>query len=324
VSWSASAFAVVRTALAAGGIVVAVVLSLKIAVLVLESRLAFYPVRTYFETPVAVGLPSEDVFLLTEDGVRIHAWFIQAGTAGRRDARSPTGGGPGSITRPRVTLLFFHGNAENIGGCLDVAVLTRAAGYDLLLVDYRGYGQSEGQPSEAGLYRDGEAALRYLRERPGIDASRIVVWGRSIGAAVATHLAAAGHAAGDDEPAARPHRPPAGADSPALAGVILESAFTSAPELLRTGGHWILYVASRAGSYRFDSAERMDRVSAPVLVIHGTDDEIAPFVLGRRLYDLAPGRKEFVAIQGGGHNDLMPRHADELWGAVQRFLNGLD
>jgi len=223
-----------------------------------------------------------------------------------------------------VTLLFFHGNAENIGGCLDVAALTRGAGYNLLLADYRGYGQSDGQPSEAGLYRDGEAALRYLRERPGVDVARIVVWGRSIGAAVATRLATAGPAAGDGEPAAGSDEPPAGASPPTPAGIILESAFTSAPELLSAGGHWILYAASRVGSYRFDSAARMARVTAPVLVIHGTDDEIAPFALGRRLYDLAPGRKEFVAIQGGGHNDLMPRHSDELWAAVRRFLDGLN
>jgi len=293
VSWTAPAFTVVRAILAVGGIIVAVVLALKIALLALEPRLTFYPVRGYFDAPAAAGLPFEDVFLSTEDGVRIHGWFIPAGEKTRGGTASP------------LTLLFFHGNAENIGGCLDLAALTRGAGYNLLLLDYRGYGQSDGRPSEAGLYRDGDAALKYLRAREGVDPSRIVVWGRSIGAAVAVHLAA------DD------------ADATPLAGLILESAFTSALDLLKTGGHWALYAAARFGTYRFDSAARMARVTTPVLIVHGTDDGIAPISLGRRLYDRAPGRKEIVAIRGGGHNDLLPLHADELWGAVRRFLSSL-
>lgn len=297
-SWGASVLSTVRVVLAAGGVVVASVLVLKIAVLVLEPRLTFFPVRAYFDTPAAAGLPFEDVFLRTDDGVRIHGWFIPA--AGR-----DSGGTPGS--RPPTTLLFFHGNAENIGGCLDLAALARPAGHNLLLLDYRGYGESEGQPSERGLYRDGEAALLHLRSRQDVDPGRIVVWGRSIGAAVAVYLAA-----GD----------PGGA--PAVAGVILESPFTSVQDLLRAGGHLVLYAASRFGAYRFDSAARIGRVAAPVLIIHGTDDEIAPFELGRTLYDLAPGRKELAAIRGGGHNDLFPLHADELWDAAQRFLASLE
>ncbi len=287
-SWGASAFSVVRMALAAGGIVVAVVLSLKIAVLVLEPRVTFFPVRAHFETPAAAGLPFEDVFLQTEDGVRLHGWFIPA--------EERASGHP-------ITLLFFHGNAENIGGCLDLAALARPAGYNLLLLDYRGYGKSEGRPSERGLYRDGEAALLQLKSQAGVDSGRIVVWGRSIGAAVAVHLAAG-----------------AGGSLPGVAGVILESPFTSVPDLLRAGGHVALLAMSRFGTYRFDSAARIGRVAAPVLVIHGTADEIAPFELGRRLFEGAPGRKEIVAIRGGGHNDLWALHADEVWGAAQRFL----
>lgn len=285
--------------LAAGGVVVASVLVLKIAVLVLEPHLTFFPVRAYFDTPAAAGLPFENVFLRTDDGVRIHGWFIPA-AAGRDSGRTPG-------SRPPITLLFFHGNAENIGGCLDLAALARPAGHNLLLLDYRGYGESEGRPSERGLYRDGEAALLHLRSRQDVDPGRIVVWGRSIGAAVAVHLAA-----GD----------PGGA--PAVAGVVLESPFTSVQDLLRAGGHLVLYAASRFGTYRFDSAARIGRVAAPVLIIHGTDDEISPFELGRTLYDLAPGRKELAAIRGGGHNDLFPLHAGELWDAAQRFLASLE
>lgn len=285
-TWSAAALQTVRLCLIAGGMVVAGVLALKIAVLFLEPRLLFHPVRPYIATPAALGLPFEDVALTTGDGVRIHAWVV-----------------PGE-GKASLTLLLFHGNAENIGGCLDLAMLTRPAGYDLLLVDYRGYGESAGRPTEPGLYQDGRAAMRYLISRRRPDAGRIVVWGRSIGAAVAVETAAA--------------------DPEATAGVILESPFTSIPDLLRSGGHPLLYAASRFGSSRFDSASRIARVGAPLLFVHGTKDEIAPFELGQRLFDLAPGRKTFAAIDGGGHNNLWTRHEAEIWGAVRRFLSGLD
>jgi uncharacterized protein len=297
VSWSAAALQSVRAVLIAGGIGVAAVLALRIAVLFLEPRLTFYPVRDYAATPSRLGLPFEDVVLRSDDGVRIHGWFVPGG------GRAP------------LTLVFFHGNAENIGGCLDLAVLTRQSGYNLLLIDYRGYGESAGQPTEAGLYDDGRAAMAYLRSRTGGDPGRIVVWGRSIGAAVAVVVAA-----GDDRGA---RADTAATDRPAPAGVILESPFTSAPDLLRAGGHRVLHALARFGTYRFDSAARIARVRAPLLVIHGTADEIAPIGLGRRLFDLAPGRKEFAAIEGGGHNDLFALHEDEVWGAARRFLSTL-
>src|SRR3989442_15755906 len=207
-------------------------------------------------------MPFEDVFLEAGDGVRLHGWLV-----------------PG-VGKSSLTLLFFHGNAENIGGCLDLAKLTRPAGYDLMLVDYRGYGRSEGRPSEAGLFLDGRAALAYLKARQGREPGRIVVWGRSIGAAVAVEVAAA--------------------DPSGTAGVILESSFTSVPDLLRSGGHWFMYVASRFGTYRFDSAARIRGVRAPALAIPGTADDIAPFSLARLPFDFAPGWKELVAIEGGG------------------------
>ena len=288
--------------LVVGGIVVASVLAFKIVAMVLEPRLTFHPERTYAATPRLFGLPFEDVAPGTEDGVRLHGWFIPA------DEGSPREAGRQAARAGRWTIVLFHGNAENVGDNLDLALRARSAGYNVLLVDYRGYGQSAGQPSERGLYLDGRAALSFLGSRRDVDDSRIVVWGRSIGAAVAVAVAA-------DSGPSRSVRP---------AGVVLESPFTSVPELLRAGGHWTLLALSRFGSYRFDSAARMSRVRVPILVIHGTADEIAPFALGRRLFDLAPGRKEFAAIEGGRHNDLWALHADEVWSAARRFLTTLD
>jgi hypothetical protein len=311
VSWGTGALHSVRAVLVAGGLLVAAALALKIAALILEPRLTFYPVRDHAATPSRLGIPFEDVVLRAEDGVRLHAWFIPGDRGAPGGSRVSSGPAAGAS----LTLLFFHGNAENIGGCLDLALRTREAGHNLLLLDYRGYGESAGQPSEAGLYRDGRAALAYLRSRPGIDPRRIVVWGRSIGAAVAVEVAAA-------EAIARPGGGEA-SGAPEPAGVILESPFTSVPDLLRAGGHWLLYAASRFGTYRFDSAARIECLRVPLLILHGTADEIAPFELGRRLFDLAPGRKEFVPIEGGGHNDLWAFHEDEVWGAVRPFLETL-
>jgi len=312
VAWGAVASSLLRTVLAAGGVIVAVVLAVKIAALALEPRLTFYPVRDYPETPAAAGLPFEDVVLRTGDGVIVHGWFIPGADAapGRPDSTAP------SAWRRPITLLFFHGNAENIGGCLDLAARARQAGFNMLLMDYRGYGGSEGHPSERGIYLDGEAALLDLKSRAGVDPGRIVVWGRSIGAAVAVRLAAGGADGAVESPDRN--------GEPGVAGLILESPFTSVPDLLRQGGHVALLALSRFGTYRFDSASLMGRVAAPVLVMHGTDDEIAPFDLGRRLYDLAPGRKELAAIRGGGHNDLWALHGDEVWDAVRRFLRSLE
>lgn len=282
--WAGHGLHGVRIALTICGVAVAAILALKVLVLIAEPRLTFLPVSGYPLTPGVIGLPFEEVSLVTQDGVRLYGWFIPA-------------------ARPRaLTLLHFHGNAENISDSLPLGRMARDAGHNMLLLDYRGYGRSRGGPTERGIYLDGEAALLHLRGRADVDPDRIVLWGRSIGAAVAVHLASSGP----------------------VRGIVLESPFTSALDLLREGGHWIFYGLSLLGSYRFDSAEKMGRVTAPLLVVHGTDDDIAPFVLGRRLHDLAPGRKTFLAIKGGGHNDLLARHPDELWSGVRRFLATLE
>jgi hypothetical protein len=286
-----------RLVLTIAGLAIAGVLALRIAVPLLEPKLAFFPPRELVATPETFGLPYEEVPLTTADGLRLHAWFVP-GDPGAAPAGKEA---PAAERRPSLTLVLFHGNAENIGDGVAVAALTRAAGHNLLLVDYRGYGRSEGSPSEKGIYRDGEAAMAALRARADVDPEGIVVWGRSIGGAVAVHLAA----------------------SQPVRGVILESPFTSVRELLREGGYGLMAFLARFGTYRFDSAAGIVRVRAPLLVVHGTSDEIIPFALGRRLHDLAPGPREFLAIEGGGHNDLWARHARAVWGGIAAFLERL-
>jgi len=271
-----------------GGNVLAALLALKLLVLLAEPHLTFMPVRDLSLTPGDLGLPFEEVGLTTDDGETVRGWFIPAGLP------------PGAAPPP--TIVHFHGNAENIAPYASLGRLTHDARFNLLLVDYRGYGRSSGRPSEAGIYLDGAAALRFLRSRDGIDTGRIILWGRSIGACVAVHLAAADRG---------------------IAGIVLESSFTTGRDLLWHGGAIVLYPLSFLASYRFDQAGTIAGVDAPVLFVHGTDDRIAPYHLARRLHDLAPGPKTFLTIEGGGHNDLLERHADVVWGNVRRFVESL-
>jgi hypothetical protein len=292
--------------LLAGLLIVVAVVALKFLVMLAEPHMVFFPPARPFEAPESAGLPYEDVVATTEDGLALRSWLFRADRA--------------ASSAPAFTILFFHGNAEDISQNLDMARAARRIGCNLLLAEYRGYGGNAGAPSEIGLYRDGDAALAAVRRLEGIDPARLVVWGRSIGATVAIHLAAAD--AGRLRAAPGADRP-GGAGAPPLAGLIVESAFTSGPDLLREGGSVVLRVLALFGRYRFDNAGRMARVTAPVLAIHGTADEVVPFALGERLFAAAPRQAGFAAVEGGGHNDLSVSHGAEVWEAVARYIEAL-
>jgi fermentation-respiration switch protein FrsA (DUF1100 family) len=224
------------------------------------------------QAPVAV----EEVFLDTEDGVRIHSFFLPA---------------PGA-TR---ALLFLHGNAGNASHRIPNAVLLQHLGAHVLLLDYRGYGRSQGRPSERGLYADARAGLAYLRERRGLPPGRVVVFGRSLGGAVAVQLAA------ENE----------------LAGVILESTWSSLADAARVhfgaAAAWLVHG-------RYDSAATISRVRAPLLFVHGDRDDIVPLALGRRLYEAAPEPKAFETLRGAGHNDTLEVGGRRYLERIARFL----
>ena len=268
-----------------GPIVVFLIL-LVAGVRLIEPRLAFFPVVPLPAPPASPGLRVEDLEAITSEGLRLRGWFIPPPDAAPPDA---------------WTLLVFHGNAENIGNGLGLTGRAHAAGFGVVLAEYRGYAGNPGSPSEQGIYRDGEAFWTALAARPGIDPTRIAIWGRSIGGAVAVRLAAAGHGG----------------------ALILESPFRSARTLLRDSGAWLFYGLSYLGSYRLDQERLIGRVASPMLIIHGTADEVVPFAHGQRLLALAREPKSFHAIEGGGHNDLWAGHADEVWGAAEAFLRSL-
>jgi len=237
-----------------------------------QPAMVFYPSAELVATPAEWGLAYEEVKLTTSDGVSLNGWYLPQ---------------PGS----KRTLLFFHGNAGNISHRGDSLRIFHRLGLNVLIIDYRGYGKSEGSPSEEGFYRDAEAAWRYLTEVRKVPAEKIVLFGRSLGGAVAARLAE------KKEPA----------------GLILESTFTSAAEMART----VFPVLSRLTllRYEFDSLQALPSIHAPVLVIHSPDDEIIPYALGEKLYQAADKPKRFLRLKGdhnGGFLQSQPAYEQAL------------
>jgi fermentation-respiration switch protein FrsA (DUF1100 family) len=192
-------------------------------------------------------------------------------------------------------LLLFHGNAGNLSDRYEMLVDVCGLGFDVMIVGYRGYGRSGGRPSEEGLYRDATAAWWFLTEVRGVPADRIVVWGKSIGGAVAIELATR----------VRP------------AGLIVQSAFTSVPAMAAEH-YWFL--PRFLVRHEMDSLSRIGRVACPVLVIHGDQDGIVPFSHGQGLYAGASEPKRWLAVPGADHNDLMVVGWSPWREGVSRFV----
>jgi fermentation-respiration switch protein FrsA (DUF1100 family) len=229
---------------------------------IFENRLIFFPPRypTGFSRPEDFGLHLEEVWLTASDGVKLNGWFLA---------------NPAS---PKV-LLWFHGNAENIGMGLEQMREFAALGTNIFELDYRGYGKSEGSPDEQGVYRDADAAYRYLGEIRRFKPADIFIYGHSIGGAVAVDLAS---------------RQSSG-------GLVVESSLSSAKDVIRHVLH--LPYAELAFKSKFDSVSKIKNVRAPVMVIHGKKDQVLPFAMGEKLYAAAPQPKTFYAYDGAGHDD---------------------
>ena len=168
----------------------------------------------------------------------------------------------------------------------------------MLIIDYRGYGRSEGSPTEKGLYADARAAYRYLVEEAGVDPRRLVVFGRSLGAAVAMELAT----------------------SDTVGVLIAESAFASVEALARVHYGWIPDFILKSLSHEFDNIGKVSRLPVPVLFIHGDRDNIAPVDQGRQLFEAAPEPKEWLEIPGAGHNDTVPLGGDRYFQRITAFV----
>lgn len=257
-------------------IALAVYGGLLVILFVFQERLVFLPNvagRDLMTTPESHGLEYEDLEIATDDGETLHAWWLPA----------PEG---------RGTVLFSHGNAGNISHRMDSIRIFHSLGMNVLIYDYRGYGQSSGRASEQGTYRDIEAVWNYLTDDRGLAPESVVLFGRSLGGAVSAWLAAR------TEPG----------------GLILESSFTSVPDLGQEI-YWWLPVRWLA-RMDYDTRSRLGEVSAPVLVVHGPDDEIIPFSHGQALYEAAGEPRELLEIRGDHNSGFMIDR--------ERYMEGLD
>ena len=254
-----------------------------------QERIAFPSPRTALPDPRKVGLlDGELIELVIRDGTRLGGWYLPP--------RPHDSTAVGRDRPPSPALLWFYGNGETIGAIWPILRDFRPPGTALLVVDYPGYGANEGRATEAGLYEAADTAYAALASRPEVDASRIFVYGRSLGSALATHTAA---------------RHP-------VAGLVIESPFTSAREMARQ--HYGLFprFILRLG---LDNLGRIRGIRCPVLVFHGTADRLVPTAMGRQLAASAPGPTELVLIAGSGHNETYDvggkAYREKLWDFIR-------
>ncbi|UCD93347.1 MAG: alpha/beta hydrolase [Candidatus Zixiibacteriota bacterium] len=254
-----------------------VYVALSVLMVIFQSHFVYFPTPDIEATPAAAGLAYEDISFETSDGVRLSGWFVSA-------------------ERPRGVILFCHGNGGNISHRIESIEIFQRLGMSVLIFDYRGYGRSDGKPSEGGTYRDAEAAWRYVTEVRNSSPSTIVIFGRSLGGAVAARLA-------------RKHKPGA---------LIIESAFTSIEDL---GAEMYPYLPIRLLSrFHYSTIEYLACVRCPILVVHSHDDEFVPHRHGQRLFKAANEPKQFLEINGG-HNDGFSVSREYYQGEIDKFLS---
>jgi hypothetical protein len=247
---------------------------------ILQDRLVFLPHmpgRELDTTPKSLGFEYEDAWIDTEDGERLHGWFV-----------------PTDDDRARGTLLFFHGNAGNISHRMESLLIFNRLGLNVLMVDYRGYGQSSGKAGERGTYADARASWDYLVKQRGIAQEDIVIFGRSLGAAVGAWLAS--------QPDVKP------------AGVIIESSFSSGMDMGKR--LYPVLPVRLITRIRYPVKDYVTRIQAPVLVAHSRHDEIIPFDMGQTVFEAALEPKSFLEMQGD--------HNAGFWISRETYVPALD
>lgn len=258
-------------------IILAVWLALIVILYFLQDQLIFLPTNTLASRPSAIGLEYEDVILKTPDDVELHGWYVPAENS-------------------RGVVLFLHGNAGNVSHRLASLEIFNQLDLSTFIIDYRGYGESKGTPSEQGFYTDAETAWNYLTMQRGHKGQEIIIFGRSIGGAVAAWLAAR----------VQP------------AGVILESTFTSLTAMARK--HYPLIPVDLLLRSRFPTQEYLPAVDAPILIIHSRDDELVPYTHAESLYAAADASRQLHNLEGG-HNEGFLLSGKDYAHALQTFID---
>jgi len=254
-------------------IVVSVWVLLSLLLYINQSKYVYFPFKDLVATPRDAGLAYEEVHLTTADNIRLHGWYVPH-------------------DHPRATLLFLHGNGGNISHRLEKLVMYHQLGLAVLIIDYRGYGQSEGSPTEQGTYRDAEAAWKYLTGNKALPGNNIIIYGESLGGAVAAWLAVQ-------------YQPGA---------LILESAFTS---IMDMGRHYYPYLPIRwISRFKYPTLDLIRQVHAPLLIIHSPADDIVPYAQGQKLFETANEPKTFLEIAGDHNNGFLESNS--------RYISGID
>ncbi|MDP8259050.1 MAG: alpha/beta hydrolase [Candidatus Aadella gelida] len=244
-----------------------------------EHSNVYFPKKKIEVFPDAIGLSYKNVYFNAADGIELHGWFLPSG-------------------KPHSdTFLFFHGNAGNIGDRVDIVRFLNSLGVNVFIFDYRGYGNSKGIPSENGTYLDAAAAYEKVLEMNGVHRENIILYGRSLGGAVAIDLALKKKAK----------------------GLIIDGAFSSTGDMAKDIYSFLPVKVSLW--VRYDSMSKIGKVKMPKLIIHSADDEIVPFHHGKELFEEAADPKEFYRMRGE-HSDAIFMYEDEYKIRLERFLKG--
>lgn len=267
--------------------IAAIWLALNLFYFFLQPSMIFIPERVLDATPANWGMQYEDVWLPSQ-GHKIHGWWLPGAKTGAPIANK--------------ALLYFHGNAGNISGRRESIEEFHQLGFDQLVIDYSGYGGSEGEASEQSLYADAQAAWRYVRDQKNVAAKDVIIFGRSLGGAVAAELAVS-------------------LDSSERAGaLILESTFTSARDMAKRMVPLISPLIYQR--YAFNSLDKIKHYRGPLLIIHSRDDELIPYSMGQRLFAAANESKRFVTINGD-HNSGFLQHIEQHRRELTAFMQSL-
>ena len=251
---------------------------------VLDKYFLYFPSDELTLTPVDVGLKYENVYLTTADGVELHGWFI-----------------PGET---ETVLTLFHGNAGNISDRLDYLNLMHThLGVSIFIFDYRGYGLSQGSPSESGLYLDAEAAVEFIRDKVESEEGpqNLLLFGRSLGSALALKMAS----------------------KYVVDGVIVEAPFTSTMALAKTHYPYVPeFLVKLFIRARYESDTVAGTLNSPLMVIHGSNDSIVPIEMGEKIYDLADVKKSFYSVDGADHNNTYVIAGENYFKNIRDAIQG--
>ncbi len=243
------------------------------------NSIAFHPIGGEHVTGDQLGVPIEEVYFPTSDGLSIHGFYLPRPESNR-------------------AIIYFHGNAAAAWQLLYIARQMSELDANVLIVDYRGYGFSEGKPDEKGIYIDAKAAIDYITSQREIPEHRIVLFGRSLGGAVAIDAAQGMN----------------------FAGVVVMSTIRSGRQMAKDIGLGFLAPLVKG---RFASKSKIRKVNVPLLSFHGDADDIVPVQQGIAIYEAAIGPKEMFIIKGAGHNDIFEVAGDQFWQPFKEFLNSV-